>query len=1011
MVSADTQGLSLFPRSVTAGGDALGRLHVGDIFRAEVRSLASDGDASAGVFFHNRRLPVALPSQYRAGDVLILRARSLDAGAEAFEILGAQPKASVGTANPLLEQVRQEIAAAASKIDELRAALAVRPGGSEPVGEALSGESSKVMQGLLADFLPLNELQIQDPEQIAGILSGVVLEQQQLLPETPAGAVERPSQVRDVNALSEVAPQIRQAADELLTLLGSSDPETPAQTLQSLSAVLEALSPPAAAQKSDASQLRQVLRDQAEQLRGREPPLQELLGSAVPRPLSVLPGMLANIQRPLVRSRQFHVELLEQVQDFSLQLENALQAGASTKQLAELFKIGAAALERFLTVSADERLPAGLQRQLAALHALLSEELPEGILPSRLPALAVSGATDKTDQRNSPLTRLLSAVDRFERELGGSRNRAEEKLLALVRDIRSDFEQSSAGGHAPGVLKQQIADALQELEREFPSSASGATSDGAPGTGLSGRLAVFRAQLEAARQLHPEESSSVASGRHLAEITTVLKSLEASLAETVELEKSALDLLRDMSRVLVDPAGSDLHSLLSQNLDQLRRILSQGESSNVFGDRVLPKDFLLALQSLELHMVSAFELEQSFPHPPLSAALHLFSSRNAVAQAAKQETQTALGLSHSSGQQREDSAKIAARDRNAAPSNISSPERGEAPAAAPQLIAEEAPPFPRRSEILREKFLPLEKQIAQALERNRLNGRHSASLLPEAEEGAELLTESSETSRSVDEPLFELSDPLLDLLRKLDVELENKNSVIERKLAAVVKDILNSKQEVPRPAADGAEMLPPDSALAELRELLAVAAGRPESRSYAAAFHELQQIIRGQDTLKQLNPLFRAMGEPTFVLFPHIIQGMISRVQLLYLPAENSVGANERCGEEQSEEETDRIDPDEEGGHPNKQRSAPQRVRFQLTLPALGNLQVDFSHTLNELLLTVTAERAEAVAFLQESLPELDHILRAIGYSTVALKTAVSPTGVLEPEWLSLLSAAPDRQA
>ncbi|MFN8390838.1 MAG: flagellar hook-length control protein FliK [Bdellovibrionota bacterium] len=245
---------------------------------------------------------------------------------------------------------------------------------------------------------------------------------------------------------------------------------------------------------------------------------------------------------------------------------------------------------------------------------------------------------------------------------------------------------------------------------------------------------------------------------------------------------------------------------------------------------------------------------------------------------------------------------------------------------------------------------------------------------------------------------------LLQVLRKIDERSSGSASRAEQRIFALAREISRGL-ETGTFRKDGSEA---ETALqrsvTKLQDLLAFAVERNRANDSSAVFKEalqgLENIIRGQDVLKQLNPMFQALGEPAFILFPHLIQGMLSKVELTYYPAEGKSGHPTTAETESDDAAEQRIDPDGKRGGKERQRGRFDRVKLQLTLPALGDVAVDFAHTLSEMILTFTTSDKAAGDFLEENLSSLQEAFRALGYRSITLRSLPGPVTVVRPAWV-----------
>ena len=171
-----------------------------------------------------------------------------------------------------------------------------------------------------------------------------------------------------------------------------------------------------------------------------------------------------------------------------------------------------------------------------------------------------------------------------------------------------------------------------------------------------------------------------------------------------------------------------------------------------------------------------------------------------------------------------------------------------------------------------------------------------------------------------------------------------------------------------------------------------------------AALKSLGNLIRGQEFINQLNPVMQAAGEPAFMLFPHLVQGMLSKLEMSFFPAgipnsENSSKRSESRAEKNKESESTDHDANAEDKRDGK-REPFRRISFNVTLPGAGAVQVDFAHSLNELLLNITVEDQGFAELIQDNFFELEKALVVMGYSKCQLSATKGIVQSVRPEWL-----------
>ena len=135
----------------------------------------------------------------------------------------------------------------------------------------------------------------------------------------------------------------------------------------------------------------------------------------------------------------------------------------------------------------------------------------------------------------------------------------------------------------------------------------------------------------------------------------------------------------------------------------------------------------------------------------------------------------------------------------------------------------------------------------------------------------------------------------------------------------------------------------------------------------------------------------RALGEPTMMLFPMLLSGMLSKLE---------VAVNHRPVHNQE-------DSDNKQGSGKRGGQAYEQVSFSLGLPTLGQIEVSMAHRKSEILLNITFEREDLAKFVQGRLPKLEEALSRSGYDKLKLTTITGDPRAVRPEWLAELTGKP----
>lgn len=156
---------------------------------------------------------------------------------------------------------------------------------------------------------------------------------------------------------------------------------------------------------------------------------------------------------------------------------------------------------------------------------------------------------------------------------------------------------------------------------------------------------------------------------------------------------------------------------------------------------------------------------------------------------------------------------------------------------------------------------------------------------------------------------------------------------------------------------------------------------RPASGATSSALpllNMLGPLLQGQQILNQLNPLMYSAGEPALSVIPAFFADRLLRWDMNANPQHV-----------------------EKDGHPNNtgKKRGHQRVQLCLSLPALGNVQVDLAHTKKEALINLTFDRADVEGFVSARLEHLKQAFAALGYQNLHFSTRHGCTSSVNPDW------------
>ncbi len=163
--------------------------------------------------------------------------------------------------------------------------------------------------------------------------------------------------------------------------------------------------------------------------------------------------------------------------------------------------------------------------------------------------------------------------------------------------------------------------------------------------------------------------------------------------------------------------------------------------------------------------------------------------------------------------------------------------------------------------------------------------------------------------------------------------------------------------------------------------------------------NQLEQIFRGQDFLSQLSPVMQSLGEPAFLIFPFVVQGLISKLEMALFPGYSGPraapdGKNGKSG-------SGRVKRDGREGESGAQsRQQMRMLKFKLRLPTMGDVGVEFAYTLRSAFVKIAADRGPAVDFLAARTAELEAVLKLAGFEQIECSVAHEAAACVRPQWV-----------
>jgi hypothetical protein len=153
------------------------------------------------------------------------------------------------------------------------------------------------------------------------------------------------------------------------------------------------------------------------------------------------------------------------------------------------------------------------------------------------------------------------------------------------------------------------------------------------------------------------------------------------------------------------------------------------------------------------------------------------------------------------------------------------------------------------------------------------------------------------------------------------------------------------------------------------------------------ALKNIDNFMKGQELLRQLNPLMQAAGEPAMMLFPAFMQGFLSQLEVSYFSPQDKVPVS---GEQKKQDQK---------GHEGEL----EHIKIQLDLPSLGAVTVDLAHNEESLLLNFTLDEQEKADFVEGFVSKLSERLKSRAYKKLEINVKAGKADSVRPEWFDAL--------
>ncbi len=137
------------------------------------------------------------------------------------------------------------------------------------------------------------------------------------------------------------------------------------------------------------------------------------------------------------------------------------------------------------------------------------------------------------------------------------------------------------------------------------------------------------------------------------------------------------------------------------------------------------------------------------------------------------------------------------------------------------------------------------------------------------------------------------------------------------------------------------------------------------------ALSSVENIIKGQEALQQMAPILQATGEPIFLMFPMLMQGFMSKVELQHYGQHATA-----------------LDPDKKNNK-NNENDKFQRTDLSLSLEGLGNINVELAYNSKQIFCNFKMENQSAIEHLQDLLPLLSTAFSKLGYQDIDCKSSI----------------------
>gem|GEM_PF-2211460 len=142
----------------------------------------------------------------------------------------------------------------------------------------------------------------------------------------------------------------------------------------------------------------------------------------------------------------------------------------------------------------------------------------------------------------------------------------------------------------------------------------------------------------------------------------------------------------------------------------------------------------------------------------------------------------------------------------------------------------------------------------------------------------------------------------------------------------------------------------------------------------------LTSSLAARQGLEQLMPLAKSAGEPLMILFPMLLHGLASQVELRILGSLE--GSRDRTGSV--------LDQGDRQSKDSSSSSTPfQRIQISVSFPKIGAVVFDLAHRSRELLLNMSFADKEIAEYVQSCVSKLEFAFAEMGFAHCTIRSAV----------------------